>query len=340
MKSTLCGVMLSGTVLLGTLLPSTAMAQDQMRFRAMDSNRDGVVTRPSGKGTTSRSATGSQRRRHPVGRRSARGPKGRHCERLRVGRFRRQRKVTTQEWRRAFTQLDANRDGHAERRRTLVTQHSAGADASVPGRARPRPHRRASGGAKTATNEGRGISRASGSSKRPMRAIAANWARATSTRAAIAKASGRATRKGSGRAADLGAPTGVGDVWRVRLEATGMNAPPFWRRDDDSTSRAVFVAVQRHTVRRLDGRLRHQPRHRQRQLALISEAQEIEMGRGADKDVVSSIGCIPTSRCSATSRTWAPDCRHHRTAQSALDVPRGRRCGGERVCDSPAASST
>ncbi|MCK7523852.1 MAG: hypothetical protein MZV64_42655 [Ignavibacteriales bacterium] len=34
----------------------------------------------------------------------------------------------------------------ADRRRTLVTQHTAGADASVPGRTRPRPHRRAPGG--------------------------------------------------------------------------------------------------------------------------------------------------------------------------------------------------
>ena len=38
-------------LLLGTLLlPSTATAQDQMRFRAMDRNRDGVVTRAEWQG--------------------------------------------------------------------------------------------------------------------------------------------------------------------------------------------------------------------------------------------------------------------------------------------------
>ena len=44
MKRTLCRVVLSGTVLIGTLLPSTTTAQDQMRFRAMDRNRDGLLT--------------------------------------------------------------------------------------------------------------------------------------------------------------------------------------------------------------------------------------------------------------------------------------------------------
>ncbi|MCK7518994.1 MAG: EF-hand domain-containing protein [Ignavibacteriales bacterium] len=94
-------------------------------------------------------------------------------------------KVTAREWRRAPPQLDVNRrdgvltDDELRPRRTP----------RVPRRQRSRPDatsvsatgvRRA---AKTATNEGCGISKASGSSNRPMRAIAAGWARATSTQA-------------------------------------------------------------------------------------------------------------------------------------------------------------
>jgi len=112
MKSTLCGVMLSGTVLLGTLLPSTAMAQDQMRFRAMDSNRDGVVTRAEWQGNDQ-----SFRQQDRNGDGILSGDEVRVAQRADIvnvfalvdsdGNG----KVTTQEWRRAFTQLDANRDG-------------------------------------------------------------------------------------------------------------------------------------------------------------------------------------------------------------------------------------
>ena len=112
MKSTLCGVMLSGTVLLGTLLPSTAMAQDQMRFRAMDSNRDGVVTRAEWQGNDQ-----SFRQQDRNGDGILSGDEVRVAQRADIvnvfalvdsdGNG----KVTTQEWRRAFTQLDANRHG-------------------------------------------------------------------------------------------------------------------------------------------------------------------------------------------------------------------------------------
>jgi len=104
--------MLSGTVLLGTLLPSTAMAQDQMRFRAMDSNRDGVVTRAEWQGNDQ-----SFRQQDRNGDGILSGDEVRVAQRADIvnvfalvdsdGNG----KVTTQEWRRAFTQLDANRDG-------------------------------------------------------------------------------------------------------------------------------------------------------------------------------------------------------------------------------------
>ncbi|MCX6552574.1 MAG: hypothetical protein NTY02_16480, partial [Acidobacteria bacterium] len=52
MKSTLCRIALSGTVLIATLLlPTTTTGQDQMRFRAMDRNRDGVISRAEWQGS-------------------------------------------------------------------------------------------------------------------------------------------------------------------------------------------------------------------------------------------------------------------------------------------------
>jgi len=52
MKSSLHRVVVLGMVLTGTLLlPATTTAQDQMRFRTMDRNRDGVVTRAEWQGS-------------------------------------------------------------------------------------------------------------------------------------------------------------------------------------------------------------------------------------------------------------------------------------------------
>ena len=113
MKSTLYGVMLSGTVLIGTLLlPSTATAQDQMRFRAMDRNRDGVVTRAEWQGSDQ-----SFRQQDRNGDGILSGDEVRVAQGAEVvnvfalidldGNGR----VTTQEWRGAFTQFDVNRDG-------------------------------------------------------------------------------------------------------------------------------------------------------------------------------------------------------------------------------------
>ena len=113
MNVTLCRVVLSGTAVIGMLvLPSTTTAQDQMRFRAMDRNRDGVVTRAEWQGSDQ---SFRQQDRNGDGILSG--------DEVRVGQgadmvnvftlvdLDANGKVTTQEWRRAFTQLDVNRDG-------------------------------------------------------------------------------------------------------------------------------------------------------------------------------------------------------------------------------------
>jgi len=113
MKSTLYRVVLSGTLLIATLLlPSTTTAQDQMRFRAMDRNRDGVVTRAEWQGNDQ-----SFRQQDRNGDGILSGDEVRVAQGAgSVNVFALvdsdgNGKVTTQEWRRAFTQLDVNRDG-------------------------------------------------------------------------------------------------------------------------------------------------------------------------------------------------------------------------------------
>jgi Ca2+-binding EF-hand superfamily protein len=113
MKSTLYRVVLSGTVLIGTLLlPATTTAQDQMRFRAMDRNRDGVVTRAEWQGSDQ---SFRQQNRNGDGILSGdevRVAQGADTENVfALVDFDGNGKVTTQEWKRAFTQLDVNRDG-------------------------------------------------------------------------------------------------------------------------------------------------------------------------------------------------------------------------------------
>jgi len=113
MKYTLHAVVLSGTVLTGTLLmPATTTAQDQMRFRAMDRNRDGVVTRTEWQGSDQ-----SFRQQDRNGDGILSGDEVRVAQGAdSVNVFALvdadgNGTVTTQEWRRAFTQLDVNRDG-------------------------------------------------------------------------------------------------------------------------------------------------------------------------------------------------------------------------------------
>jgi Ca2+-binding EF-hand superfamily protein len=113
MKSTLYRVVLSGTLLIATLLlPATTTAQDQMRFRAMDRNRDGVVTRAEWQGNDQ-----SFRQQDRNGDGILSGDEVRVAQGAgMVNAFASvdldgNGKVTAQEWRRAFTQLDVNRDG-------------------------------------------------------------------------------------------------------------------------------------------------------------------------------------------------------------------------------------
>jgi len=113
MKSTRYRVVLSGTVLIGTLLlPATTTAQDQMRFRAMDRNRDGVVTLSEWQGSDQ-----SFRQQDRNGDGILSGDEVRVAQGAgSVNVFALvdadgNGNVTTQEWRRAFTQLDVNRDG-------------------------------------------------------------------------------------------------------------------------------------------------------------------------------------------------------------------------------------
>ena len=113
MQITRCRVVVSGVAVLGALMvPSTTTAQDQMRFRAMDRNRDGVVTRAEWQGSDQ---SFRQQDRNGDGILSG--------DEVRVGQgagmvhvfalvdLDGNGKVTTQEWRRAFTQIDVNRDG-------------------------------------------------------------------------------------------------------------------------------------------------------------------------------------------------------------------------------------
>ena len=112
MKSTLYRVVLWGTVLTGTLLPSPTAAQDQMRFRAMDRNHDGVITRAEWQGSDE-----SFRHLDRNGDGILSGDEVRVAQGADIVNvfalvdLDGNGKVTAQEWRQAFTQLDVNRDG-------------------------------------------------------------------------------------------------------------------------------------------------------------------------------------------------------------------------------------
>jgi len=113
MRITLYPVVLSGTALMGTLLlPATTTAQDQMRFRAMDRNRDGVVTRAEWQGSDQSFRQQDRNGDGILSGDEVRAAQGADMVDVFASvDFDGNGKVTTQEWRRAFTQLDANRDG-------------------------------------------------------------------------------------------------------------------------------------------------------------------------------------------------------------------------------------
>jgi hypothetical protein len=112
MKSTLYLAVLAGTALAGTLLSSTTTAQDRMRFRAMDRNGDGVITRAEWRGSDQ-----SFRQQDRNGDGILSGDEVRVAEGTGTVRdfasfdLDGNGRVTTQEWMRAFSQLDVNRDG-------------------------------------------------------------------------------------------------------------------------------------------------------------------------------------------------------------------------------------
>jgi len=113
MKSSLHRVALSGMVLIGTLLlPATTTAQEQMRFRTMDRNRDGVVTRAEWQGSDQAFRQQDRNGDGILSGDEVRVAQGTDMVNVFAlvdldGNGR----VTTQEWRGAFTQLDVNRDG-------------------------------------------------------------------------------------------------------------------------------------------------------------------------------------------------------------------------------------
>jgi len=127
MRTTLCRTVLSGTVLIGTLLlPATTTAQDQMRFRAMDRNRDGVVTRAEWQGNDQ-----SFRQQDRNGDGILSGDEVRVAQGADLVNVFASAdadgngQVTVQEWRRVFTQLDVNRDG-------LLTEGELGSPRTPP----------------------------------------------------------------------------------------------------------------------------------------------------------------------------------------------------------------
>jgi len=113
MKNTLYRVALSGTVLVGTLLlPLATTAQDQIRFHAMDRNGDGVITRPEWRGSDQSFRQQDRNGDGILSGDEVRVDQGAGI----VGGFALvdldgNGQVTKQEWTRAFTQLDVNRNG-------------------------------------------------------------------------------------------------------------------------------------------------------------------------------------------------------------------------------------
>lgn len=131
MKTMLCRTMLCGTVLAGALfLPGSAAGQDRARFRAMDLNRDGVVSRDEWRGDDrsfrqqDRNGDGVLTRdevREAVGTSGTTGAI-QDFESVDVDR---NGQVTAQEWMRAFNELDVDRNG-------ALTEDELGLDATAP----------------------------------------------------------------------------------------------------------------------------------------------------------------------------------------------------------------
>ena len=195
------------------LLTPTANAQQSARFRGMDANRDGVVSRAEWPGND------QSFRQHDSNRdgvlngdevRAANAGAGDYDGIGLVGDFGLvdldgNGHVTSQEWRRAFTQLDDNRDG------SLTQDDFASATTGrrwSRERSRPVAIAACSTGVEPGARTARGAcgtSRDSGNWSRPTLAMPTNSARAISIRRAIARDSGRRTPKAMARVVERGA---------------------------------------------------------------------------------------------------------------------------------------
>ena len=131
MRSPLYRVVRSGTALIGTLLlASTTTAQDQMRFRAMDRNRDGVVTRAEWQGNDQAFRQQDRNGDGILSGNEVRAAQGTgNVNAFAVVDLDGNGQVTAQEWRRAFTRLDVNPDGLL-----IEARHSAVAGCGLSGR--------------------------------------------------------------------------------------------------------------------------------------------------------------------------------------------------------------
>ena len=204
---------LLGTTLLGLLLaPTAAMGQEQARFRGLDTNGDGVISRNEWRGNSQsfrrldRDGDGVISRdeyRETVG---TSGTTGTLVPDLSFVDTDGNGEVNAQEWMRAFNQLDANRDG-------VLTEDELGTAAATTdeqsetvafksGRERGLSDGRQAGREDRARNvwdlDGRE------SSNGPMPGTGRTSVRSTSTRPATVKDFAGGTRRGTARAAEGG----------------------------------------------------------------------------------------------------------------------------------------
>jgi len=133
MKAMLCGALLCGTVVAGgLLLPAQAAGQERARFREMDLNRDGVISRDEWRGND-RSFRQQDRNGDGVlsldewretGAVGTSGTAGAIRDFGSVD-LDGNGQVSAQEWMRAFNELDADRDG-------VLTEEELGLESADP----------------------------------------------------------------------------------------------------------------------------------------------------------------------------------------------------------------
>jgi len=201
MKSNQYRIVLTMALLGGVIvMPQTIAAQSSGRFRGMDSNRDGVITRAEWPGNY---GSFQQHDRNGDGKLSA--DEVRDDQDTGVVRdfsavdLDGNGHVTAMEWRRAFNQLDVNRDGSLTADELGAARNDRRWSGGNNAPAVTRTFQAGSDRGLTARDEC-GIWMARGSWNRPTPAIPTTSVRATSTRPATATASGEAIPKGTVRA--------------------------------------------------------------------------------------------------------------------------------------------